>query len=117
MDAVSQELAQEILSGSDRSLRGGIVRGLTAIAEPAYAAVMAGRNLAYSRGWLASRRLAAPTVSIGNITTGGTGKTPVVRWLAGRLRGAGKYPAVLLRGYRTTAEGISDEQQLLARGL
>jgi tetraacyldisaccharide 4'-kinase len=93
------------------------VRGLTAIAEPAYAVAMAGRNLAYSRGWLASRRLAAPTVSVGNITTGGTGKTPVVRWLAGQLLEAGKSPAVLLRGYRATAGGVSDEQQLLARGL
>jgi tetraacyldisaccharide 4'-kinase len=117
MDAPSQELAQEILSGSDRSLRGRLVRGLTAIAEPIYAAAMAGRNLAYSQGWRASRRLPSPTVSVGNITTGGTGKTPVVRWLAGRLSEAGKNPAVLLRGYRTTAGGVSDEQQLLARGL
>src|ERR1700722_16404745 len=117
MDLPSHELAQEILSGSDGSLRGRVVRGLTAIAEPAYAAAMAGRNLAYSRGWFSSRRLPSATISVGNITTGGTGKTPVVRWLAGRLREAGKYPAVLLRGYRATTGGVSDEQQLLARGL
>ena len=113
----SHEFAQEILSGSDRSLRGRVVRGLMAIAEPAFAAIVSGRNLAYSREWIGSRRLASPTISVGNITTGGTGKTPVVRWLASRLSEAGKHPAVLLRGYRSTAGGVSDEQQLLARGL
>jgi tetraacyldisaccharide 4'-kinase len=117
MGLPSHEFAQEILSGRDTSLRGRVVRGLTAVAEPGFAAIVAGRNLAYSREWIGSRRLASPTISVGNITTGGTGKTPVVRWLASRLSETGKHPAVLLRGYRSTAEGISDEQQLLARGL
>jgi tetraacyldisaccharide 4'-kinase len=113
----SHEFVGEVLSGNDRSLRGVLLRGLTAIAEPIFAAAVTGRNFAYSHGWCASRRLPSPTVSVGNITTGGTGKTPVVRWLANRLRDAGRHPAVLLRGYRSTASGISDEQQLLTDAL
>jgi tetraacyldisaccharide 4'-kinase len=44
--------------------------------------------------------LATPVVSVGGITVGGAGKTPVVEWLAGRLRDLGARPAILTRGYR-----------------
>jgi tetraacyldisaccharide 4'-kinase len=54
---------------------------------------------------------------VGNITTGGTGKTPVVQWLAELLRSRGNRPAVLLRGYHSSAAGLSDEQDLLNRRL
>ncbi len=45
-------------------------------------------------------RLSAPVVSVGGITMGGTGKTPVVAWLAEKLRERGHTPAILMRGYR-----------------
>lgn len=57
------------------------------------------RNLAYDRGWIAQRALALPTISIGNLTVGGTGKTPVTAWVASRLRERGGAPCVVLRGY------------------
>jgi len=41
----------------------------------------------------------APTISVGNITVGGTGKTPISAWVASELRGRGLKPALLLRGY------------------
>ena len=47
-----------------------------------------------------SRRLDTPVVSIGGISMGGTGKTPMVDYLAGRLREQGHHPAILTRGYR-----------------
>jgi len=47
-----------------------------------------------------ARRLPAPVVSVGGITVGGAGKTPVVAWLAESLRGRGYRPAILTRGYR-----------------
>jgi tetraacyldisaccharide 4'-kinase len=106
-----------VLSGEDLSARGKLLRGATAIVEPFYATAMRARNLLYSRGVLHSRSLGRPTISVGNLTTGGTGKTPVVRWLAGRLREAGHHPAVLLRGYRSDQSGLSDEQQVHERGL
>jgi len=59
------------------------------------------------------RRLARPVISVGNVTTGGTGKTPVVRWLCERLRDAGIRPAVLMRGYKAEPGERGDEQAML----
>ena len=58
-----------------------------------------GRRLAYRRGWLESQRLPVPVVVVGNITVGGTGKTPLVLWLCGFLRRQGWRPGIILRGY------------------
>ncbi|MGD9680854.1 MAG: tetraacyldisaccharide 4'-kinase [Candidatus Obscuribacterales bacterium] len=55
---------------------------------------------AYSRGIMSSTRAAAPVVSIGNITVGGTGKTPVTIDIARRLIALGLKPAILSRGYK-----------------
>jgi tetraacyldisaccharide 4'-kinase len=58
------------------------------------------RRTAYERGSLRQRRLGRPVLSVGNLTTGGTGKTPLVCWLCERLQGSGVRPAILTRGYR-----------------
>ncbi len=60
---------------------------------------------AWKRGWQTSRasRLATPVVSVGSLSMGGSGKTPFVLWLAGRLKQAGHRPAILTRGYRRRA--------------
>ena len=58
------------------------------------------RASAYHRGWLRTRRLDHPVVSVGNLTAGGSGKTPLVRWIVDRLLGHGLRPAILIRGYR-----------------
>ncbi len=64
-----------------------------------YASAVALRNAAYDRRWLGVARLDGPTVAIGNVTVGGTGKTPVSAWLVERAIAGGARPAVLLRGY------------------
>jgi tetraacyldisaccharide 4'-kinase len=64
-----------------------------------YCAVIAARRLAYRRGWLASVRLSVPVIVVGNLTVGGTGKTPLVLWLAAFLRRQGFRPGIVLRGY------------------
>lgn len=64
-----------------------------------YALVTGARNAAYDAGVLRTASLGAPTVSIGNLTVGGTGKTPVSAWVAGRLQALGARPGILLRGY------------------
>jgi tetraacyldisaccharide 4'-kinase len=117
MPKLSRDFFHRVLDGTDRSLGGRLLRGATAIVEPIYATVMRTRNHLYARGKFQSHSLNRPTISVGNITTGGTGKTPIVGWLAGRLRESGRRPAVLLRGYRSSAIGISDEQQVLDRAL
>jgi tetraacyldisaccharide 4'-kinase len=57
------------------------------------------RNWIYDRGWLGSYDLSARTISIGNITTGGTGKTPLVALVAELLADSGEKVCILTRGY------------------
>ncbi|MDR2165311.1 MAG: tetraacyldisaccharide 4'-kinase [Zoogloeaceae bacterium] len=64
-----------------------------------FAGLSAARRLAYRRGWLRARALPVPVVVVGNLTVGGTGKTPLVLALIERLRAAGWRPGVISRGY------------------
>jgi len=57
------------------------------------------RRIFYRTGLLRSICLPVPVVVIGNLTVGGTGKTPLVLWIAGALRAAGRKPGIVLRGY------------------
>jgi tetraacyldisaccharide 4'-kinase len=66
----------------------------------------------YAHGWLKQKRLKAAVISIGNLLVGGTGKTPLVIWLAEKLLEQGQRVAILTRGYRGTA-GSSDEVELM----
>ncbi len=76
------------------------------------------RTWLYERGWLPRRRLPCPVVSVGNLTVGGTGKTPMVMWVADRLAERGKKVAILSRGYRRTGRRpfvlVSDGVSILA---
>ncbi|MEK7712317.1 MAG: tetraacyldisaccharide 4'-kinase [Pseudomonadota bacterium] len=86
------------------------------------------RRTLYRLGMLPGTRLPVPVIVVGNITVGGTGKTPLVIWLANFLRQAGYRPGIVTRGYRgnsqtwpvavtaqTSAEQVGDEAVLLAR--
>src|SRR5260370_19964611 len=66
----------------------------------------------YARGCLKRKRLKGVVVSIGNLTVGGTGKTPMVIWLTQQLLAQEKRVAILSRGYRS-ANGTSDEIELM----
>jgi tetraacyldisaccharide 4'-kinase len=63
------------------------------------------RRLAYRYGWLACVSVGVPVVIVGNITAGGSGKTPLVIWLVNWLRARGYCPGVVSRGYGGTARG------------
>ncbi len=67
------------------------------------------RQLAYRVGWLRTHRLDAPVIVVGNISVGGTGKTPLVVWLAHRLKEMGHRPGIILRGYGGTAAEVPTE--------
>jgi tetraacyldisaccharide 4'-kinase len=60
---------------------------------------MAARGLAYRQGWLAVHDLPLPSVGVGNLTVGGSGKTPIAIWIARYYVGQGVTPGILLRGY------------------
>lgn len=73
------------------------------------------RNICYDRKLFRSYSVGVPVISIGNITAGGTGKTPLVIWLSNILRAKGLQCAILTRGYRTQPGNVSDEPALLAK--
>lgn len=89
---------------------------LLQVLSRAYGRAMALRRAAYERGWVAARPLPCPVVSVGNITVGGTGKTPLTIDVARRLAAMGLRVAVLSRGYRGRAERhgavVSDGRRL-----
>ncbi|MDB5342596.1 MAG: tetraacyldisaccharide 4-kinase [Schlesneria sp.] len=114
----------ELLSGRRRDVGATLLRGALSVGSWGYASVMHLRNLAYDRRWLSIQQIAAPVISLGNITTGGTGKTPTAAWLANWLVAEGYRPGLLSRGYRsleqdktTTAEipAGNDEKMVLDR--
>ncbi len=61
--------------------------------------MVAGRQWAYRNGLFTSHRIARPVIVVGNLTVGGSGKTPFVIWLAGQLHAAGYWPGIVSRGY------------------
>jgi tetraacyldisaccharide 4'-kinase len=84
------------------------------------------RRLAYATGMLRKVRVPVPVIVVGNLSVGGTGKTPVVIWLVNALRERGYTPGVISRGYRGTerlqaigrqssADVAGDEPVLIAR--
>jgi tetraacyldisaccharide 4'-kinase len=68
-------------------------------ASALYRVVSDTRRLAYRRGWLAVHDLPLPSVAVGNLTVGGSGKTPIATWIARHYVTRGLRPGILLRGY------------------
>lgn len=83
-----------------------------------YRLVTLTRLAAYNRGWLPVTKLPAPVISIGNLTTGGTGKTPLVEWVCRILARKQRKVCVLTRGYGRLNPGsrviVSDGSTILA---
>ncbi len=73
---------------------------------------MRSRTAVYANGWLPSHDLPLPSVAVGNLTVGGSGKTPVAMWIARYYAEKGVTPGILLRGY-----GGGDEARVHARAL
>jgi tetraacyldisaccharide 4'-kinase len=94
---------------------------------PLYGSLAGARRALYRRGWLRAVRLARPVVVVGNLSVGGTGKTPLVLWLVTQLRARGRRPGIVTRGFGGSQRGVrlidgtadpqlvGDEPVLLAR--
>ena len=91
----------------------GFLLPLTTPASWVYGCVVAVRNRRLDDHARVGR-VAVPVISVGNITTGGVGKTPFVAWLARLLRAEGHTPVIALRGYGARRGERSDEHAELA---
>lgn len=86
-----------------------LARSLFGLASIAYALGLSLRRLAYGCGLVRVYRAPVPVISVGNLTTGGTGKTPAALWLCRRLAQRGLRVALLARGYGRAGDGPDDE--------
>lgn len=87
-----------------------------------FAAIARARSFLYSKRLCASFEVGAPVVSVGNLAAGGTGKTPMIAWLAERLRARGLRAGIVSRGYGVSREtgadpAPNDEARMLAEVL
>lgn len=89
-----------------------ILRSLSGL----YSHVLARKNRAFDAGWRVIT-LDRPVVSVGNLSVGGTGKTPMVRWIVQQLIDAGRSPCIAMRGYARRGTAMSDEEALYASAL
>lgn len=100
---------KRLVDGSTGGIAAGALRGtLRALAGP-YGIAVRGRNRAYDLGLLPVHACSAPVICIGNLSLGGTGKTPLVAWTARRLAALGMRPAIVSRGYGARCGEVSDE--------
>src|SRR5215510_3214152 len=72
-----------------------------------FSALVRARNLLYDQGWLSIQHPALKVISVGNLTVGGTGKTPMVLWLAQALQSRGHRVGILTRGYGGKSKEIT----------
>jgi tetraacyldisaccharide 4'-kinase len=92
-------------------------RWLLRLASVPYGVAVRLRNAAFDRGWKHVHRVPVPVISIGNLTLGGTGKTPCVEYVASYLREHGRQVCLLSRGYKSSASGMNDEAMLLEENM
>jgi tetraacyldisaccharide 4'-kinase len=107
----------DLVSGRRRGVTAAAARlGLRLVEEP-YTWAVAWRNRRYDRGATEICRSGVPVVSVGNLTLGGTGKTPMVQWLARWFRQQGIRVTVISRGYGAERGARNDEALELAQDL
>ncbi|MFM7073908.1 MAG: tetraacyldisaccharide 4'-kinase, partial [Planctomycetota bacterium] len=91
-----------------------LLRGVFGLAERPYAWAVAARNRSYDSGRSPINRVDVPVVSVGNLSVGGTGKTPLVAWLAQWFLERGVRVVLVSRGYGAAAGETNDEARELA---
>jgi len=94
-----------------------VLRGLLFLASQLYRLTMTTRNYLYDRGWLKVHRVGIPVISVGNLTVGGTGKSPTVALLAKWFRDRNIRVAIISRGYGAGRDGINDEAKEIEKRL
>ncbi|MFC1764499.1 tetraacyldisaccharide 4'-kinase [Planctomycetota bacterium] len=118
---MNQQIYQQLINGELQGKGATLTRGCLRCLGALYSGVARLRNTLYNHGILKTHRVNAAVFSVGNLTAGGTGKTPLVVWLCQQIARMNKAKsplpalAILTRGYKTKAQGHNDEPALLAQ--
>jgi len=110
---LNQESYLRLISGQKSGLTAALLRFFLTVAAIPYSIAIGLRASLYSKRLLKTHHAGAKVISVGNITVGGTGKTPLVIWLCNLLQRKNIQCAILTRGYRTTQDN-QDEPGILA---
>jgi tetraacyldisaccharide 4'-kinase len=108
---------RDLVSGRRRGMTAAILRTLLRVAEGPYTFAVNRRNHQFDVGRREIHRVNVPVVSVGNLTLGGTGKTPMVKWLARWFGEHGYRVAIVSRGYGATEGKANDEAMELHQSL
>jgi tetraacyldisaccharide 4'-kinase len=106
-----------LVRGELRGILPSLLRLLLAPPSWLFAGAAQGRSLLYQLGIFTRHRVPCPVVSVGNLSVGGTGKTPMVEWVVRELTLMGYRPAILSRGYGASGDEVPDELAVLAENL
>lgn len=108
---------RELVSGRRGGFGAGLVRSMLRLAEIPYRCVVRYRNDRYDRGQFAVHSVPVPVISVGNLTLGGTGKTPLVAWLADWFQRRNVRVTIISRGYGGRPGSPNDEARELQQRL
>jgi tetraacyldisaccharide 4'-kinase len=109
---LNQQAYRNLISVRSTGLPAALLRFFMGVAATGYSLVVRLHNFLYSKRWLEIHTADVPVISIGNITAGGTGKTPLVIWICRFLQNKNVPCAILTRGYK--ARGTTDEPAIFA---
>jgi len=112
---LNQNSYRNLITGTGGGACKRLLRFLLFLLSTVYALTIWLRNFCYDRELLKTYPAAVPVISVGNITTGGTGKTPLVIWLYNLLQRKGLKCAILTRGYKSGQGKLTDEPAILAK--
>jgi tetraacyldisaccharide 4'-kinase len=108
---------KDVVSGRRRGVSASVLRGALRLAEAPYTLAVRRRNLRFDTGRSEVVRVSVPVISVGNLTLGGTGKTPAVEWIARWFADRGVRVGLVSRGYGASDGSANDEARELAARL
>lgn len=112
---MSEQAFQQLINGQTQGFFAAICRGMLWCLSLPYGLITRLRNLCFDLGIKKVHSVKVPVIAIGNLTIGGTGKTPIVATVVQLLQELGHRPGIVSRGYRADASGENDEKRVLKK--